>query len=207
MTRHLTGLCIFLLASLTQAADLQGVGMFQTLDKPWFLVALYTAQPGADEQQAQAEKLELKVVEDKISVRRYRQLWKEVFAVAQDRDVWQTYAGDLNNFFELIKGPLKANDQLVIEATTDATVVSINYREHARLSPGFLPLVVATLTARIAPIPELRDGLLGTLPEDRSRTLLRQMDKGEPTLGRISETARWLRHSRQFTDDARISQL
>ena len=137
MTRHLTGLCIFLLASLSQAADLQGVGMFQTLDKPWFLVALYTERQEADEPQAQAEKLELKVVEDKISVRRYRQLWKDVFAVAQNRDVWQTYAGDLNNFFELIKGPLKANDQLVIEATGDATVVSINYREHARPVAGF----------------------------------------------------------------------
>jgi len=206
--RHWLTLLLLFCSAQTWAADPQGIGMFQTLDKPWFVVALYAdGRPDDDGRPMVPQKLELRVVEDSISVRRYRKLWQDVFAVAQEREVWQTYAGDLQAFFQLIKGPLEMNDQLVIEQRAEATVVSINYREHAVLSPGFLPLLVNTLTARIAPVPELRNGLLGELPEDETRSLMRQFDKSEPTLGRISETARWLRRSAPAVTEARLSQL
>ncbi|UXD88036.1 MULTISPECIES: hypothetical protein [Thalassolituus] len=182
----------------SQAAELQGVGIFQTLNKPWFLTALYTTEVSAADKSAvteapQPERLEFKVVEDKISAYRFRQLWQEAFAVVHGDDIWNTYAADLGVFFDLLKGPLKTNDHLIIEQNNGAAVVSLNYREHARLSSGFLPLLVSTLTARIAPIPELKAGLLGELPASEAKTLLLKYDRGEPSLRRIAETARWLR--------------
>ncbi|WP_430462965.1 hypothetical protein ACQUQU_09310 [Thalassolituus sp. LLYu03] len=209
--RFLTGLVLMVCMGMVQASELKGVGLFQTLDNPWFLVALYgEKERTADKEPAEArlpEKLQLKVVEDKISIRRYRQLWQDVFAVSQERDVWAAHGDDLQSFFQLVKGPLEQNDLLVIERKDGATVVSLNYREHARLSESFLDVLVTTLTGRISAIPELRDGLNGTLPEDEQRRLLRQFDKGEPTLGRISETGRWLRRQPSVVTEARISQL
>ncbi|MBU2038333.1 MAG: hypothetical protein KKH95_04255 [Gammaproteobacteria bacterium] len=199
--RNLLTVIVALIWSVqSQAAELQGVGIFQTLNKPWFLTALYTAEVSAADKTvatesavAEPERLEFKVLEDKISAYRFRQLWQEAFAVVHGDDVWNTYAADLNAFFELVKGPLKTNDHLVIEQEGDAAVVTLNYREHARLSSAFLPLLVSTLTARIAPIPELKAGLLGELPASEAKTLLLQYDRGEPSLRRIAETARWLR--------------
>lgn len=202
--RILTGFIMMLALCQVQANELKGVGLFQTLDKPWFLVALYIDRAKQDE--VSPEKLELKVVEGKISVRRYRQLWQDVFAVGQSHDVWQTFGPDLQTFLQMVKGPLQQNDLLVLEHKDNATVVSLNYREHARLSADFLPLLVSTLTGRISAIPELREGLLGGLPDAEQKQLLRKFDKGEPTLGRISETARWLRRT-AVADEARVSQL
>lgn len=180
-----------------QADELQGVGIFQTLNKPWFLTALYTAPVGTESHESASavapQRLEFKVVEEKISAYRFRQLWQEAFAVVHSDDVWTTYAADLNTFFALVKGPLKANDHLTIEHDGDAAVVTLNYREHARLSASFLPLLVSTLTARIAPIPELKAGLMGELPASEAKSLLLKYDRGEPSLRRIAETARWLR--------------
>lgn len=199
--RNLLTVVVVLIGSFqVQAAELQGVGIFQTLNKPWFLAALYTTEVSTADKPAaaqtaptQPQRLEFKVVEEKISAYRFRQLWQEAFAVVHSDDVWKTYSADLNAFFDLLKGPLKANDHLIIEHNADAAVITLNYREHARLSPAFLSLLVTTLTARIAPIPELKAGLLGELPASETKSLLLQYDRGEPTLRRIAETARWLR--------------
>jgi len=166
----------------SQAAELQGVGIFQTLNKPWFLTALYTTEVSAADKSAvteapQPERLEFKVVEDKISAYRFRQLWQEAFAVVHGDDIWNTYAADLGVFFDLLKGPLKTNDHLIIEQNNGAAVVSLNYREHARLSSGFLPLLLFTAFisinlafVNILPIPGLDGGhLLIILLEGISR--------------------------------------
>jgi hypothetical protein len=180
----------FALPALGQSTELKGVGRFETLDNP--LVA---------------DKLELKVVEDKVSVRRFRQLWQDVFAVGADRQQWLRHSDDLSRFLELTRGPLKANDYVVIERQGNEAVVSINYREHARLSSEFLTLMVDTLTARIAPIPQLREGLLGMLPDAEQDQLVRQFIRGEPSLGRIGETARWLRRPTVADKQEQVTQL
>ncbi|MAD43399.1 MAG: hypothetical protein CMH98_00200 [Oceanospirillaceae bacterium] len=205
--RYLLTILLMTVSGLAQSTQLQGVGSFEILNQPLFVVALYAGEDYASEAKAKPapEKLEFKVVDEKISIRQYRKLWQEVFAVAQDRQVWQTYSSDLQTFFQVIKGPLINNDQIVLERRDSATVVSVNYRQHAVLSAEFLDLMVATLTARIAPVPELRAGLLGLLPEEENDDLLRQFDRSEPTLGRISETARWLRMKPE--NESRVSQL
>lgn len=170
-----------------QASELQGVGMFSTLNKPWFMVGVY------QDAENQPQRLELRMVEEKISAYRFRQLWLEAFAVAHPDDVWTRHQTDLDAFFALWQGPLQRNDHLVIEGQPGVTLVHINYREHARLSADFLPLLMATLTARIAPVPELRAGLLGELPAPQKRLLLRDFELLAPELPRVAETARWLR--------------
>jgi len=199
--RYLISLLLLTVAGIAQSSQLQGVGSFEELNKPLFVVALYSADTSLNK----PGRLEFKVVDEKISVRHFRKIWQDVFSVAQSRDVWKAYGKDLDEFLKIIKGPLISNDQLVLERHGDKTVVSLNYREHAQLSDEFLDLVVSTLTGRIAPVPVLRDGLLGQLSESERRTLLHKLDSGEPTLGRISETRRWLRM--RSDEDSRVTLL
>lgn len=193
---------VTLFFSSVQAAELQGVGMFSILNKPWFFTGLY-------QQDGQPARLEFRIIEEKITPNRFRQLWQQAFAVAHEEDVWQQYQDDLEQFFSLLQGPLQSRDQLQVEQQNDATVVSINYREHARLSEEFLPLLVQTLTARITLVPELREGLTGQQPAAEQRDLLRDYDRAQPSLGRIAETARWLRKRQQAASQysGSVSQL
>lgn len=185
-------LLLFLSLSLTfsaSAANLQGVGLFETLNKPWFMVGLYVD----NNQPEQVNRLEFRVVEDKISQQRFRQLWVETLAIAHGDDVWNQHADEFERFFSIIQGPLKANDQLVFERDQDSAVLKINLREHAQFSAGFLDVLSGSMTGKIVQSPQLKTGLLGELPRPEARQLLREYERMSPSLGRIAETTRWLR--------------
>lgn len=173
-----------------QAEELKGVGLFQTLNKSWFMTALYMKQE-------QPSRLELRIMEDKLSAFRFRELWLDALAVGGTSESRQRISGEIDAFLSVMRGPLRENDRVVISQDRDDTIVAINYREHLRLSAEFLPLMVAALTNRIALVPELRTALLGQLPDDQQQSLLRSFDRMSPSLGRVAETARWLRQSAQ----------
>ena len=185
------------LSSVASSAELKGVGFFETLDKPWFATALYVqpTEDSAAESQILPARLEFKVVEDKISQRRFRQLWMDVMAVVTDQSVF--VGQDFEHFMTAFKGALQKNDLIVLAQEGESVSLTINYHEHARLSADFLGDLVAVLTARIAPIPELKHGLMGTLPRSELQTIQQAFDSGEPSLRRISQTARWLRKKPQ----------
>lgn len=186
------------LSLTTNSAELKGIGFFETLDKPWFATALYV-QPADSNTTGESfqlpERLEFKVVEDKISQRRFRQLWTDVMAVVTDQSVFS--GQDFEHFMTAVKGALQKNDLIVLAQEGEFVSLTINYHEHARLSSHFLGDLVAVLTARIAPIPELKHGLMGTLPRSELQTIQQAFDSGEPSLRRISQTARWLRKKPQ----------
>lgn len=203
-------LFLFLIITFTpavQAADLKGVGLFETLDKPWFATALYTQDryerfelsgedSGTTVTPALPMRLEFKVVEPDISQRRFRQLWIDALS-AVDHDSLQGQQ-DFSIFLGAVKGPLQQYDHLVLKQEKDHVSLTINYHEHARLSAGFLNTLVTVLTAKISPIPALKHGLLGKLPKATLRDIQSTFDHGEPTLRRISQTTRWLRQSEQL---------
>ena len=125
-----------------QAASLQGVGVFETLNKPWFMVGLYSS----NSQPEVVDRLEIRVVEEKISQHRFRKLWVEALAVAHHDKVWQQHDHEFEHFFSILHGPLKLNDQLVLEREGDETILNINLREHARFSAEFIDVLAASLT-------------------------------------------------------------
>jgi len=62
--------------SSVQAAELQGVGMFSTLNKPWFFTGLY-------QQDGQPARLEFRIVEEKIMAFNLLKLEKVVLSIAE----------------------------------------------------------------------------------------------------------------------------
>lgn len=184
----------FLLLSLlfsfsANAANLQGVGVFETLNKPWFMVGLYV-----DSNQPEIpQRIEFRVIEDKISQQRFRQILVEAIAVAHEENIWQKHADELERFFSALQGPLRVNDRLVLERQGDESVLNINLLEHARFSAEFIDVLTISMTGKIVLSSQLRAGLLGELPNDKTQSLKRKFDLISPSLGRIAETARWLR--------------
>ncbi|MBE0483297.1 MAG: hypothetical protein IBX52_07320 [Bacterioplanes sp.] len=182
------------------ALELRGVGSFETLGSAWFLVAMYTDLSGASRPEVDAErglqdvhKLELRVVAPTISVRRFEQLWLDALSIALPAEVRQDLQSDMGQFLAIMRGPLKQHDQILLERSGDGVRVSLNYREHGHVSVAFLDALATSLTARVSAVPIARQGLLGMLSDQDARRLLVQFDQSEPSLQRISETARWLR--------------
>src|SRR5690554_2343933 len=164
---------LFFLSFSATAANLQGIGVFETLNKPWFMVGLY--------------------VDKRISQQRFRQLWVEALAVAHEDSTWKKYEEEFEQFFSILQGPLKANDHLELERNSSATVLKINLREHAQFSPDFIEVLATSMIGKIVLSPQLKTGLLGELPRKEANQLLRSFERMSPSLGRIAETSRWLR--------------
>ncbi len=180
---------LFFLVNVANAANLQGVGVFETLNKPWFMVALYV-----DKSQPQnTNRLEIRVIERQISQQRFRQLWMDALAIAHQDNVWEKHDNEFELFFSILQGPLQINDQLVLERHDNESVLKINLREHARFSSDFIEVLTVSLTGKIVLSPQLKTGLLGELPRKEAGNLLRDFDRLSPSLSRIAETARWLR--------------
>ncbi|MFL0805908.1 MAG: chalcone isomerase family protein [Oceanobacter sp.] len=202
--KHIITLLICLIAVNSYAASAPRVGEFEVLGKTWFLVGLTNSDDIAGGLGVRnGTRLEMKVVTDKISPRRFRQMWLDAMAVAQGEATWATYAHELDTFFHLVKAPLKKGDIVGFERTEAGVSVMINHYEHANLAHGFLEMMVQSLTARIAPIPGVKQGLLGEFSADKQKQLGKAFRQEDISLQRISETSRWLR----FPSKTQFSQL
>ncbi|MDP2504902.1 MULTISPECIES: hypothetical protein [unclassified Oceanobacter] len=203
--KRISVLVMFLiLATPAFAAGERTYGNFEVLGKSWFLVALNnTAESGKQGTVTEGTRLELKVVEDEISPRRFRQLWMEALASAGTTHKMADYQQDLDRFFSSVKGALLKDDRISLELQSGDTVLVINHYDHAHLSAEFMSLLVDSLTARIAPIPQLRQGLLGLIEPEQMIALENEFHAEEIPLQRISQTSRWLR----FPSKTRVSQL
>lgn len=180
--------------------ELRGVGSFETLGTRWFLVAMYSEVSASSRTEVDSErglqdvsKLELRVMAPSVSVRRFEQLWLDALSVAISFDDRQRLQSDMAQFLSIMQDSFKQHDQVLLERQGDKVRISVNYREHGHVSAAFLDALVTSLTARVSAVPVARQGLLGLLPDQDARRLLVQFDQSEPSLQRISETARWLR--------------
>lgn len=201
MKRLLIMVLLFTASQLSWAAPSRAIGSFEILDKQWFVVALTQADAEHPEKTHMGTRLELKAV-DEVSPRRFRQLWQDALAVNESATIWQDYEADFDTFFNLVQEALLPGDRVAFQQDEESVAVIINHYEHARLSKGFLSMVLASLTARIAPIPSLKQGLLAQLPQDEQKRLYTEFSSGDVSLQRIAQTSRWMRFPK-----SRVSQL
>jgi hypothetical protein len=193
---------LFAMSSWVQAGKDLAIGSFDILNKQWFVVSLSQYDANNPVIPHTGTRLELKTAAEDISPFRFRQLWQDALAVNESADIWTEYATDFDTFFHIIQEPLLKGDRIELQQDEDSVAVVINHYEHARLSRGFLTMVLQSLTARISPVPALKQGLLAQLPEDEQKRLAKQLEDGDVSLQRIGETSRWMRFPK-----SRVSQL
>jgi|GEM_PF-958240 len=174
--------------------ELQGYGAFSQLNKDWMLLALY----GKEENElsmATPHRLEIKIVTEKFSQRRFRQLWLEALAVEHGPEKMALMQIELDQFFNILQGPLKQGDALIIERNEinglAVTNVTLNYHDLAQLSNGFLDSIVQSLIGKHPPTQMLKSGLMGNESVRHQMDLAIRFDRLEPTLPRIAEISRW----------------
>lgn len=172
-------------------AELQGYGAFSNLNKDWMLLALYSDVTSELDQAKSAQRLEIKIATKKLSPRRFRSLWLEALAVEHGTDKVSAMQDELQKFFDIIRGPLKEGDALVIEQTEAGAEVSINYHKLATLSDKFLPIIVQSLVGKHPPTQALKIGLTGQASLREKTNLGIRFDRLEPTLPRIAEISHW----------------
>jgi hypothetical protein len=181
--------------SVSAEPELQGYGAFSSLNKDWMLMALYSDTSDKSAQVATAQRLEMKISTEKFSLRRFRSLWLNTLAVEHSAEKIEAIDGELKQFFNIIEGPLKAGDALIIERTNvDKNVrseVRINYHTLVNLSADFLPLMVQSLVGKHPPTQALKTGLTGQASLREQTNLAIRFDRLEPTLPRIAEISRW----------------
>lgn len=187
-------LSISFFAHASSEAELQGYGAFSNLNKDWMLMALYS-DAAIEGKEPQAQRLEIKIETKKISLRRFRQLWLEALGVEYSAEKMTAMQDELQQFFNILQGPLKKGDALIIEriqveglAVTD---IKLNYHNLAQLSEGFLDTLVQSLVGKHPPTQALKSGLTGQEGLRAQTNLSIRFDRLEPTLPRIGEISRW----------------
>jgi hypothetical protein len=175
-------------------AELQGYGAFSNLNKDWMLMALYS-DAATDVKKLTAQRLEIKVATKKFSPRRFRQLWLEALVVEHGTEKVTAMQSELQQFFNILQGPLKQGDVLVIEQTEveglAVTGIKLNYHSLAQLSEGFLDALVQSLVGKHPPTQALKAGLMGKEGLRAQTNLSIRFESLEPTLPRVAEISRW----------------
>lgn len=170
--------------------ELQGYGAFSQLNKDWMIMALYTAVD-SNQEMPEIDRLEIKIASEKFSNRRFRALWLEAIGIEHGAERIALLEQDLEQFFDMLKGPLLKGDTLVIERTVGGAALSVNYHQLAHVSEAFLPMIVQSLVGKHPPTQALKSGLLGESSIRDQMNLSIRFERLEPTLPRISEVSKW----------------
>ncbi|NVK37929.1 MAG: TonB family protein [Gammaproteobacteria bacterium] len=109
---------------------LTGVGLYSDLRAKYFYGALYTdinsINPSEILSNDGQTRMEIRVVAEDISKRRFYKLMNEMVAISNSVKNIEYHAHDILNFTSLLDGKLEFGDQVVIDNGTGKTIVSIN---------------------------------------------------------------------------------
>tara|TARA_B110001454_G_scaffold46200_1_gene45385 strand:- start:1596 stop:2288 length:693 start_codon:yes stop_codon:yes gene_type:complete len=182
-----------------EAAELQGYGAFSQLNKDWMLLALYSDAVEDASQTPTPQRLEIKIVTEKFSQRRFRQLWLDALVVEHGPEKMDSIQAEMTEFFNILQGPLKQGDALVISRSEieglPITDVTLNYHNLAQLSESFLDTLVQSLVGKHPPTQALKTGLMGHQKLRDQTNIAIRFGRLEPTLPRIAEISRWSRRA------------
>lgn len=179
------------MANDSVSAELQGYGAFSNLNKDWMLMALYQVSSEEAKDVKKNQRLEVRVATNKLSARRFRQLWLEALAVEHGTHKIARRQTELDHFFNMIQAPLIRGDILVLERSAQGTTVDIDYHRLGLFSHDFIDLLVQSLTGKHPPTQALKTGLTGSASLREQVELSIRFERLEPTLPRIATLSRW----------------
>ena len=180
MTRfhHLLITVLFIFPTLCSAAalPLQGAGIYQRLQNDVYLARVYHAsgEPQHWLQAAQPLRLEIQLLAEDWSQRRFYRLWNEGLAINLSEQQLQQHLTDISRFSRAPRGELLQGDVLVISNETGNTRVSLNQQLLLTLdNPDFVRLLLATWIGKFPQSPGLRNDLLAADVSQRQQLLAR----------------------------------
>jgi TonB family protein len=194
-TAWATALLIFATALTANAAPLlNGLALEQQFNKDLYIAAVYSERlsdsASALLDNGTPRKLEVRIVADRLSARRFRNQWMEGIAINNPGDTLSAQAEDMVTFANLFQGYFLAGDQLTVEYAADGGTTSVALNDIDLGQIGNREFFNTLLRAWIGPIPPSTDFRGGLLAAGQvSSTLLGSFESLQPSSERVAEVA------------------
>lgn len=121
-----------------EGLQLNGLSTYSELGKEQFIVGLHATNYGSSSHDmlgaSNEKKIEIKVVYDQLSIRRFKRMWIEGLAINLRSNELKKHAENMAKFSNMLNVNLKTNDIIVIQELPDSLAVLINGITLGRLS-------------------------------------------------------------------------
>lgn len=191
--KFVIALLVFATALSAQAAPLlNGLALEQQFNKDRYIAAVYSDtladSAGVLLDNNTTRRLEVRIVADGLSARRFRNQWMESIAINNPGDTLTKQADNMVTFANLFKGRFYQGDQLTVAfaGNSGVTTVSLNGVTLGKIEDrNFFNTLLRAWVGSVPPSTEFRDGLLAA--GDVPSALLDNYESLEPSSARIAQ--------------------
>lgn len=190
----------------SQALELQAMGTYRRLNNDVYLAAIYSDL--SDSRQwltaEQPLSLEIRVLTERISPRRFYRLWNEGLAINLSEAEMNARVEDVSRFTNLLKDDLLEGDRLLISNESGPCRVLINDIEVLVISDGsFVRLLLAAWIGKFPQSPGFREDLLRMKPAARAQLEVSwEVKRVKP--GRAEVIAGWQKRDGGHTAESQV---
>ncbi len=191
--KFVIALLVFATALSAQAEPLlNGLALEQQFNKDRYIAALYSDTLGSSASvlldNNTTRRLEVRIVADSLSARRFRNQWMEGIAINNPGDTLSNQADNMMTFANLFSGRYQKGDRLTINfaASTGTTSVALNGVALGKIEDReFFNTLLRAWIGAVPPSSDFRDGLLAA--GQVSSGLLGSYELLEPSSERVAE--------------------
>lgn len=188
-----TAFLVFAAALSAQAAPLlNGLALEQQFNKDRYIAAVYSENLTGDSSalldNRTPRRLEVRVVADRLSARRFRNQWMEGIAINNPGDLLTEQANNMVTFANLFRGHFYKGDRLDVAfaADTGTTSVALNGVPLGQIEDReFFNTLLRAWVGPVPPSSDFREGLLAN--GDVRSAMLGRYETLEPAAERIAE--------------------
>ena len=194
-TNFVIALLLFATALTAKAAPLlNGLALEQQFNKDQYIAAVYSERLANDAgtllNNSIPRSLEVRVIAERLSARRFRNQWMEGIAINNAGNTLTGQAENMVTFANLFKGRLVAGDRLRVDFAADTGTTSVSLNDIMLGMIEDKDFFNTLLRAWIGPVPpstDFRDGLMGSGQVDSG--LLATYESLQPGADRVAQVA------------------
>ena len=203
-----TGLLILVSCSLSSAEEtyfedlsLNGLSTYVQLRDDYYIGGLYLETLNSDAEaitySSGAKRMELRVVIDKWSPRRFAQQWNQLLLINNDSESINNFSDEILSFLDLPKDDLIAGDKITIDLdpAKGTSVYLNNVKAFQVKDNAFFNLLLNTWIGPRPPSSGFKNNLLILSTDAANTELLTRYETSKPSDDRSAKVAKW------FADD------
>ena len=177
--------------------SLRGLAIYQQLRTDYYVGGLYLPQPAATPDDAffmpGPKRMDLRVIAESWSDRRFTQQWNQLILINNPADVQKAQQDNIIAFASMLKDDLQAGDHITIDLLPDeGTEIKLNGTTLLKSSdPEFFNLLLSCWIGARPPSSSFKQDILSLPDGDRGSSLMTTFEITGPTQTRIAETKSW----------------
>lgn len=172
--------------------SLYGMGAYENLGERLYLGALYIPQLENSIRPGSSKRMEMRIVADTLSARRFTQLWLDAITLNSSREERVAQATQIQQFGKLFQDSLQRGDQISFEylESGSQTIVLINRVQIGAIRGlAFFNILLDAWVGETPLSGELKAGILGQIGADESVLMKRQFAEIQYTAERHRQIA------------------